>query len=199
MKGKENAYVLGITGNTGSGKSSVCGMLKELGAQVLDADAMAKELQEPGQPGYRAILGAFGPDFLLEDGRLDRKKLAREVFSHEDSLKKLNGMIHPLVMDAIIGEISSHGGLVVLDVPLLFETGMDRLCHEIWLVTAREEVRLARIMARDCLSPTEARMRMANQREVDPGRVHRVLDNSGNLADLRAQVAGWYQTMIKEI
>ena len=181
MKGKEKAYVLGITGNTGSGKSSVCGMLKELGAQVLDADAMAKELQEPGQPGYRAILGA------------------REVFSHEDSLKKLNGMIHPLVMDAIIGEISSHGGLVVLDVPLLFETGMDRLCHEIWLVTAREEVRLARIMARDCLSPTEARMRMANQREVDPGRVHRVLDNSGNLADLRAQVAGWYQTMIKEI
>ena len=64
--------------------------LKELGAQVLDADAMAKELQEPGQPGYRAILGAFGPDFLLEDGRLDRKKLAREVFSHEDSLKKAN-------------------------------------------------------------------------------------------------------------
>lgn len=60
MKGKEKAYVLGITGNTGSGKSSVCGMLKELGAQVLDADAMAKELQEPGQPGYRAILGAFG-------------------------------------------------------------------------------------------------------------------------------------------
>ena len=63
MKGKEKAYVLGITGNTGSGKSSVCGMLKELGAQVLDADAMAKELQEPGQPGYRAILGALGQTF----------------------------------------------------------------------------------------------------------------------------------------
>ncbi|MBE5780206.1 MAG: dephospho-CoA kinase [Clostridiales bacterium] len=186
---EQKAFVLGITGNTGSGKSAVCRALRSLGAAVLDADAIAKELQQPGGAGLKGICQLFGTEYLMEDGTLNRPKLAKLVFGCEDQLKKLNGLMYPLIRDAIMERARGLKGLVVVDAPLLFDAGLNTICDAVWLVTAPEKVRKQRIMARDGLTDEQAEMRMANQRPIDAALVDTVIENDGEESVLAARVA----------
>lgn len=190
--------VIGLTGGAGAGKTTVARWLAELGAAVVDADAVARELSEPGQPAYAALVAAFGRDILAPDGRLDRRRLARLAFGDPEALARLNAATHPHIVAAIrrrLEELRAAGCRVaVLDAPLLFETGLDAVCHQVWVVEAEEEQQVSRLAARAGLTPAEARARLRAQ--GDPAARRRradvVIDNRGSLEETRRQVlAAW--------
>ena len=134
--------VVGLTGSFASGKTEVAKFFKRLGARVFDADEAAKKAVEKGRPAYRAIVKMFGRDYLLKNGELDRKKLASHVFNHPRDLKKLNILIHPGVIFEslkLIEQCGTHKGVLVLDVPLLFESKMEGLVDVAVVVSSTEE------------------------------------------------------------
>ncbi|MDL2225084.1 dephospho-CoA kinase [Eubacteriales bacterium OttesenSCG-928-M02] len=185
---REKQYIIGITGNTGSGKSTVTGMLKALGAVTMDADAITRKLQEPGAKGYLGIKAHFGSQYFLDDGRLDRKALGALVFGDQEKLKQLNAIIHPLVTAELERQTEGATGIIVWDIPLLFESGMDKRCDSIWLVQAPETVRKERIMARDGITTADAEIRMKNQKELASGQADVVIKNDGDMDELFLQV-----------
>lgn len=156
--------VIGITGGTGSGKSTVCSVMKQRGAKIIDADIVAREITEKGKPALSEIERAFGKDVLFPDGSLDRKKLGAVVFSDNEKLNILNGITHKYIIDEIEKTVrSSTCGILVIDAALLFQTGLDRLCDKTVAVTAKEDVRQRRIARRDGLSAKTAKDRIASQ------------------------------------
>lgn len=164
--------IIALTGGIASGKSTVAAYLRdEKGAALVDADALVRRLQAVGQPGWAAIHGEFGEDYFLPDGTLDRKKLGARIFSDDAARKTLNDIMHPLVytaMDEITRDLEKAGvPLIVLEIPLLFETGMQDRFEEIWLVAASEPVQMARLMARDGLSEVQAHARIASQMPLE--------------------------------
>jgi len=138
-----------LTGGVGSGKSTVAEMLRELGATVIDADQAAHEVYAPGTPGFEAVVAEFGPDFV-RDGVIDRQKLGAVVFKDEAARRRLNAIVHPLVrewMAARTAEAFERGAeIVIQDVPLLFENGLEGLFSSVLLVYAPEDVQLQRLM-----------------------------------------------------
>jgi dephospho-CoA kinase len=186
---------IGLTGGIGSGKSTVARRLAELGAVVIDADAIAREVVAVGTPGLSAVAERFGVDVLAPDGSLDRPKLGRLVFSDPSALAALNAIVHPLVA-ARTGELMAEvpaGGVVVYDVPLLVENELQDDYDAVIVVEAPLDVRLARL-ARRGLSGQEALERMAHQADDEKRRAVAsvVLDNSGSIERLRQQVdAAW--------
>ncbi|MCL5677221.1 MAG: dephospho-CoA kinase, partial [Firmicutes bacterium] len=130
--------VIGLTGGIASGKSTVTAMLRELGARVIDSDVLAREVVAPGTPGLREVVAAFGPGVLTPEGELDRKKLAGLVFGDGEARARLNAIVHPRVRERLAGELERAAGdglpVVVLDVPLLIETGLRELCQQVWVV-----------------------------------------------------------------
>lgn len=192
------AYLLGLTGSIGSGKSTVAQMLRETGACVIDADELAREALEPGQPALAAVTERFGADLLDGDGKLDRRALARRVFGDRAAVTWLNGLIHPYVRSRMQGLIEANRGrdLIVLDVPLLLEGGLDEGLDGVAVVTINERERFGRLHERG-FSEQEiiARlgMQMAQQRKA--GRADFVIDNSGSREHTRKQI----QTMLERI
>ncbi len=201
--------VIGLTGGIGTGKSTVAGMLRELGAVVVDADAIVHELQAPGSPLLDEIARAFGTQILLADGSLDRKALGRLVFNDPAQLARLNAIVHPPVGREMARRLeharASGVPRVVLDVPLLFEgrarrPGSRGPAAETILVYARPEQQLARQLSRDGVTPELARARIAAQLPIDEKRAlaDHVIDNSGSLADTERQVRElWTGTLLK--
>lgn len=187
-------YVIGLTGGIATGKSTVSALLAELGLPVVDADKLAREVVEPGQPALAEIRRAFGPGVIAPDGTLDRAALARLVFRDEGARRRLEGIIHPRVrerMRQILAGLASQGeSLAVVDVPLLFEAGFDTDVDEVWVVSASEEEQLHRLMVRDGLSEEEARLRIEAQMPLveKRARADRVIDNNGSPAATRRQV-----------
>lgn len=182
---------IGLTGGIGSGKSTVCAILAELGADVIDADALAREVVAPGSDGLAAVVEAFGPDVLAPDGSLDRAALAGRVFSDEDARRTLNGITHPRIAERtrhLIAQLP-HDAVLVHDVPLLVELGMQGAYDLVVVVDAPDEVRVARLVERG-LGEQDARARIAAQasREQRLAAADVVIDNSGTLEHLRAQV-----------
>lgn len=164
--------------------------LADRGALVLDADAIAREVVEPGGPGFDAVVARFGPSVVNDDGRLDRPALARIVFDEPDALRDLNAIVHPLVALETQRRATAAPArsVIVMDVPLLVEaarSGYDRVV----IVEAPEEVRLERLAGRG-MEPADARRRMAAQATDAERRAVAdvVLDNSGSLADLERQI-----------
>jgi dephospho-CoA kinase len=188
--------VIGLTGGIGTGKSAVARMLAELGAAVIDSDVLAREVVAPGQPALAEIAAAFGPEVLAPDGSLDRRALGRIVFSDAAARRRLEAITHPRIRaeSARRVEAAEAAGykVCVCDVPLLYEVGYDLLglYDEIWVVTAPEEVQLARIRARDRLDEDAARARLRAQwpLALKAQRADRVIDNGGDLAATRRQV-----------
>src|SRR4051812_47730152 len=155
---------VGLTGGVGSGKSTVSARLAELGALVIDADAIAREVVEPGTPGLAAVVERFGPGVLDADGRLDRPKVAGIVFNDEAARADLNAIVHPLV-GARTGELMAAAkpdDVVVYDVPLLVESNMAEGFELVIVVEAEAELRIARLEQRG-MPPPDARARMAIQ------------------------------------
>ena len=191
--------LIGLTGTIGAGKSTVSARLSKLGAHIVDADLLAHRAAEPGREGAVRIRAMFGPMVFHEDGTLDRKKLAGIVFSDDAAREKLNAALHPIIFSMMEEEIRSYWerdpcGMVVLDVPLLFESGWDAHVEETLVITAREEICLERIMKRDGCTKDAARARILAQMPASEkcARADTVIDNSGTLSELYEQVDRWY-------
>lgn len=183
---------LGLTGGIGSGKSTVTSMLEERGASIVDADRIVRSLQEPGEPVFDAMVEAFGPTIVADDGTLDRQAVADMVFGDDEALKTLNAIVHPAVGDAIadrLVELAETDDVVVLDIPLLVESGRDDMAAVI-VVDVDPDIAVARLVEHRGFTEEDARTRMSRQvsREDRLAKADVVLDNSGSLDDLRRQV-----------
>jgi dephospho-CoA kinase len=186
---------IGLTGGIGSGKSTVALRLAELGATVIDADALAREVVQPGTDGLRRVVERFGRGVLAPDGSLNRPALGSVVFADPAALADLNAIVHPLV-GARTAELMAgvaESGVVVYDVPLLVENSLQDGFDAVLVVEAPLQTRLDRLVGRG-LSTEDARSRIAHQASDEDRRAvaTEVLDNGGSLAELRAQVdAAW--------
>ena len=161
------ALIIGLTGQTGAGKSTVAELLTNYGYKVLSADETAALVTSKGSPTLNKLAEAFGQDILLETGVLDRKLLAARAFSSPEQLKKMNDITHPeicrLLMKKVNGAFFDGYDVAVLDASQLFESNLDQNCDLIISVTAPEEVRLQRIMERDNITEEQGRQRMGAQ------------------------------------
>lgn len=194
--------LVGLTGGIGSGKSTVSSMLADKGAVVIDADAIVREVQEPGSPVISRLAETFGDSVVTEDGALDRQALAQIVFTDPDALKKLNAIVHPAVgaeMNRRIIEQRSTTNVVVLDIPLLTENPREGLQARI-VVDVPEETQVQRLVQYRGFEESDARARMSRQatREQRLAGADFVVDNSGRPEDLPAQIDSlweWLQTL----
>jgi dephospho-CoA kinase len=188
--------LIGLTGGIGSGKSTVSDRLRSLGATVIDADAITRELQQPGRRVYEAMVERFGDLIVGPDGGLDRQAVADIVFNDPAALADLNAIVHPAVGAEIarrLEEAAGSDGLIVLDVPLLVESGRDDLAALV-VVDVDPEVAVDRLVASRGMREDDVRARMANQagRSDRLSRADHVIDNSGTLAELEAAVDALY-------
>jgi len=179
---------IGLTGGIASGKSLVASRLQELGAILVDADVIAREVVEPGTPGLEQVVGAFGTGILDASGRLDRPKLGSIVFQDPSQREVLNSIIHPLVREVAASIVASAGpgDIVVQDIPLLVETGQGSNFHLVVVVDAPDEVRVKRMVDFRRMSKEDALARMASQatRAERMAAADVVLDNSGSRQEL---------------
>ena len=184
--------VVGLTGGIGSGKSIVADAFAERGVEVTDTDRLAHALTAPGEPAYRAVLGAFGPAFARPDGTLDRARLRELVFADGDARARLEAILHPLIREAAAKEIAGwKGPYGILVVPLLLErTGASRV-DRVLVVDCPEDVQIRRVMTRSALAEADVRAIMATQlpRAERLARADDVLDNSGAVSAIASQVA----------
>jgi len=185
--GIERPYCVGLTGGMGSGKSTVGSILQTLGYPVYDADQAAKSLYRRHPDLLRRVAAHFGSDILLPGGQLNRAKLASMVFQNAAALSELNDMVHPVVRADFSQWKAAHHkrglALVFKESAILFESGSNKDCNEVWAVSAPESIRLQRALDRDGLSKKDIHHRMAHQmaaHEVE-SRANRVLDNSGRI------------------
>lgn len=188
---------LGLTGGIGSGKSTAARMFADLGATIIDADAIAKEVLEPGQLGYESIVNKFGDDILDSSGNIDRTILAAKVFENSSKLKELEDVVHPEVAGKVqeIRESLPAGTTVIYDTPLLVEKKLQDQFDQVIVVLAPEPLRTQRLLARG-LAERDIAARMSKQAtdEQRQSVANYVIDNSGTLAQLRAQVLNvWNQ------
>lgn len=187
--------IMGLTGGIASGKSTVSALLAAKGAQLVDADVIAREVMLPGHPVLEAVVRHFGQDLLQEDGTLNRSKLGEIVFHDEAARRKLNELTHPAIRAEIRGQMDrlerEHpGGLVIADIPLLYESGLQEMFERILVVYAPRETQLERLMARNGLKREQAEARLDSQMdiEVKRGLADYVVDNSQGPEETRVQV-----------
>ena len=183
---------VGLTGGAASGKSTVAGVLRDLGAVVVDADVLAREVVAPGTPGLTAVVAALGPEVLGPDGSLDRPAVGRLVFADEAARRRLEAVVHPLVR-ARAAELEAEAGpdaLVVHDIPLLVETGQQGTFDAVLVVDVPVETQVERMVRERAMSEDDARARVAAQatREQRLAAATHVIDNTGTRDDLRARV-----------
>ena len=185
--------VVGLTGGIASGKSTVSRMLRELGVDVIDADALAREVVEPGTPGLQQVAARF-PGVVGQDGQLDRARLAARVFFDPAERAALNAILHPLIQEEFrrrTAALEQQGKpLVVYDAALLIENGLHQRMDAVVVVNAPEEVQRQRLMERSGLSREEADARIASQMPLREKVQHAtwVVDNGGGLESTRVQV-----------
>jgi dephospho-CoA kinase len=189
--------VIGLTGGIGSGKSTVSALLAARGAVVVDADAIVRDVQQPGTPVFDAMVERFGPGIVAADGTLDRAAVADLVFSDTDALADLNAIVHPAVGAEIVRrlqELEETDEVVILDVPLMVESKNAYPVAGLLVVDVDPEVALERLVAHRGMREDDVRARMGRQASRDErlARADRVIDNSGTPDDLVAQVdAAW--------
>lgn len=195
---KSEKYLIGLTGNIATGKSTVARMLRELGATVIDADALVHELQRQGTPTYDAIVAAFGRGVLDRAGEIDRQALGSIVFTDPGQLRRLESIVHPAVLIESQRRIAAATTrVVVYEAIKLLEAGRADMCDAIWVVTARPEVQLERLQRDRRMNEAEARQRI----DVQPPQSEKikratlVIDNSGSIEETRQQVWAAFATI----
>ena len=190
-------YLIGLTGNVATGKSLVARMLSELGAHVIDADALTHELERQGRPAYAAIVAAFGPGILRADGEIDRAQLGKLVFSDPKALRRLEAIVHPAVAAEIARQISDlksrtldKRAVIVVEAIKLIEAGLHKQCGALWVVTCRPGLQLDRLIRTRGLSEANARLRIVAQppQSEKAALADVLIENNGTLDELRAQV-----------
>lgn len=196
------SYVVGLTGGTGCGKSEAARYLRSLGAQVADADAISRALTAPGGAAIPEIRRLFGAGVFLEDGSLNRRALGERIFQNTEEKAALEGVIHPLVRSALVAAVdASPARVTVLDVPLLFETGMDVLCDETWTMSVSPEVQVERVRVRDGLSTEQAQARIANQLPMAErnARANKVINSDRPMEKTQAELNQLYMQLLRRI
>jgi len=197
--------VAGLTGNIASGKSTVAAFLRRSGALIIDADQIAHDVVAPGQPALEEIRRHFGDDMLTPEGSLNREKLGRMVFEDPDARRRLEAIVHPRVSAEIDRQMvriaENHpDAVVIMDIPLLFETGRTEGLTDIIVVDTPEPIQLQRLIQRNGLSPAEAKARMASQMPLKEkvARATMVIDNSGTLAETERQTLAVYRRLARK-
>jgi dephospho-CoA kinase len=185
-------YLVGLTGGIGSGKSTVAERFVEAGAEIIDADQVARDVVVPGKPAYKKIVEHFGDGILDDEGFIDRPALGAIVFADPAKRALLNELTHPPVIESIADQLeilTAFDGVVVLDVPLLVEGGVDRGYDAIVVVAAKPETQVQRLVATRGMSEEEARQRIAAQAPLEDkiAAATHVLWNEGTLEELRVE------------
>jgi dephospho-CoA kinase len=186
---------IGLTGGIGSGKSEVARRFAALGAVVVDSDAIAREVVEPGTEGFDAVVAEFGPGVVAPDGGLDREGIGRLVFADPEARRRLNAIVHPRVGEQVLRRIAAAGeadpaAVVINDVPLLVESGLADRYDAVVVVDAPETLQLQRLTGQRGMAESDARARISVQatREQRLAIASFVIDNSGSLETLQEQV-----------
>ncbi|HNY64368.1 MAG TPA: dephospho-CoA kinase [Deltaproteobacteria bacterium] len=197
--------VAGLTGGIATGKSTVARVLAGLGALVVDADRIAREVVAKGTPVWQAIRDAFGDEVLGPDGELDRDAMGAIIFSDPEKRALLNGIVHPAVYEEMDLQVEAAkslgpGTVVVCDVPLLIETGMHKGFRDVILAYVPEDVQVERLMARDRISREQALKKVRSQMPIEEKRKYAtiVIDNSGTCEQTREQVLSVYRRLSSE-
>lgn len=187
--------ILGLTGNTGSGKTTVSAMLSVMGACIIDADKIAYEVMLRGNPAYDEVVSLFGEDILDKSLEINRKTLASIVFTNKDKLTLLSEAVHKHVIkitkDVIdFASKKNKNSFIVIDAPLLIEANMHRMCDEVWLIYADEQTRIKRVIHRDVITIDQALERINSQTEYQELQQYatRVIYNTDNIDNLKLQV-----------
>jgi dephospho-CoA kinase len=197
--------VAGLTGNIASGKSTVATFLRRSGALIIDADQIAHEVVAPDRPAFQEIRRLFGEGILRLEGTINREKLGRLVFDNPELRRQLEAIVHPQVgaeIDRQLAHIARNQpeAVVIMDIPLLFETGRTEGLAEIIVVYAPESTQLQRLIHRNGLSADEAKARMASQMPLKEkvAKATIVIDNSGTLAATEKQTLAVYQALARK-
>ena len=185
-------YVIGLTGNIATGKSVVRRMLEHLGAYTIDADALSHRVITKGAPGYQPVLETFGTWLLDKDGQINRSKLGRLVFADPETLKQLEGIVHPYVRQAIdILTRRAGQSVIVIEAIKLLESGLSTQCDAVWVTDAPQEVQVERLVRKRGMSREDALQRIRSQsaqkEKIDAADV--VITNTGSYEDLWKQVS----------
>ncbi|GKU80117.1 dephospho-CoA kinase [Paenibacillus sp. L3-i20] len=198
--------IIGLTGGIASGKSTIGEMLVDLGAKLVDADVIAREIVLPGEPALEAIASLFGQAVLLPDGKLNRPALGAIVFNDAKALSKLEAITHPAIRMRMQERIHSYVEqnplqLVIGDVPLLYETKQEHLYEGIMVVYVPAKLQIERLMKRNGMTRENAELRVSLQLDIEEKRKRGdwVIDNSGSLEETKQQVLQFWESQVKEI
>ena len=192
--------IIGLTGGIASGKSTASLILKSFGATIIDADILAHQVVEKGQPAWKKIVATFGRKILNKQGELDRKVLGEIVFESEEKLKKLNKIVHPEVHSLVISSFERERAegkeKIVYDCPLLIEGNLQHLVDQVWLIYIDEETQLKRLMKRNDFTKEQAMKRMNNQMPLKQKIKYAdiLINNNGSKKDLEKTLKKhWYK------
>ena len=197
--------IIGLTGNIASGKTSVAQLLREIGLPVIDADQIAREVVEPGQPALGAIANEFGPEVMTASGTLDRTALRKIAFANEEKRKRLEAILHPAIArrsSQVFEEHFKRGASHILyEASLLFEAERAQEFDDILMITCDPTIQKTRVMARDPSISAELADQMISSQMPQAEKVRRstwVIENNATPDELRRRVAHWYQNNIKK-
>lgn len=194
--------IIGLTGGIACGKSTVANILRQKGILVIDADEISREITKKGKPAWQEIKEEFGEEVIGPDGEILRKKLAQIVFNNPTKLAALNQITHPRItkqLTEILAEIKAKKSqrIIVIEVPLLFECGLQDIFDEVWVVKAPQSLMIERLIRRDSLSKEDALKRISSQMPLTQKAqlADRVIENSGSVNDLKKQI----EDILKEL
>jgi len=195
-------YVIGLTGNIACGKTTVAAMLRELGAEIIDADKVAHQIMAPPGPVFDSLVREFGPEIVAANGSIDRKKLGQIVFGDPAALRRLDELVHPHTSSAIRHLIArSTSAVVVVEAIKLIESGTYRACDSVWIVTCEPRQQVERLVNLRGLGDAEAERRVRAQAPISTKLSYAsvVIDASQSLADTRRQVVDAWQRFVGPI
>lgn len=193
--------VIGLTGGIACGKSTVAAILRKLGVKLIDADEIAHRIYLPGTPSYTEIVREFGPDILDADGPINRKRLGEIVFQSQTARSKLEGITHPVIVQEINDLINAakfeNCPLLVVEVPLLFEAGLDGQFDYIWVVSAHPDIQLKRLIKRNHLTLEEAAARLSAQLPLSDkeGKADVIIYNNSEINHLEDEIKQLLETV----
>lgn len=205
MSANRKVYIVGLTGGIASGKSEAARHLESIGARCLDADAVSRSMTAPGGPLLPALREAFGDGVFFDDGTLNRRALGDIVFGDPMKRRLLDAVTHPAIQKAMMDDVekAEEEGvpIVILNVPLLYETGMDALCDETWLISLDYDKQLERLMKRDGLSREQAEARIHSQMPLEEKEAHAtvIIDNRRTVEKMCAELTSLYNSLEKRL
>ena len=206
MSAPRKFLLVGLTGGIATGKSTVSDILRRLGAEIIDADQLARDVVEPGEPAWTQIVEEFGPGVVNADRTLDRKKLGAIVFADPERRKRLEALTHPAIRErflARLDELAARGfaGIVVFDAPVMIESGNYKNMDRLVVVVTDDATQAARLRARDGTDDAEGRRKIASQMPLAEKAklADHVIDNSSDRAATEAQVRRVHEALLAEL